>query len=180
MFTRACLTGRLWLNTGFNRSASNSRKLSSDIAVRLHGNKKISLAVSLQVTTQLHRGQFLEQTMDVCFVSTKWPSGSHAAIVPHIMGTSKTTVWKPSDIYNLSLIDSAWSLCFLHKQGRTVSDGTLHSSTDNTPLVCSQTQEVQKAMDEKRFEDAVKLRGRYDRQPVRYSLQKKFIVRPSL
>lgn len=27
-----------------------------------------------------------------------------------------------------------------------------------------QTQEVQKAMDQKRFEEAVKLRGRYDQQ----------------
>lgn len=30
-------------------------------------------------------------------------------------------------------------------------------------LYFPQTQEVQKAMDEKRFEDAVKLRGRYDK-----------------
>lgn len=33
-------------------------------------------------------------------------------------------------------------------------------------LYFPQTQEVQKAMDEKRFEEAVKLRGRYDKSKV--------------
>lgn len=45
------------------------------------------------------------------------------------------------------------------------------SSNETIPfLFFPQTQEVQKAMDQKRFEEAVKLRGRYDRQTELHSV----------
>lgn len=98
------------------------------------------------------------------FPANKAPPGSHSTLLLLLLlllttDASKSAVRMPFRYF----IISAWldlrapSRCFLKQEV-------------SVPLFYSQTQQVQKAMDEKRFEDAVKLRGRYDRtqRDIRY------------
>lgn len=129
----------------------------------------------LQVKTRLRISYFLASSR-CCHVyssivlCTLHLEGLHAAIVTLIIDTSRSTVWTPTDIkyncykYNLPLL--------FYTQEITVNEIRLNS-LHSFP----QTQEVQKAMDEKRFEEAVKLRGRYDWRPAG---TKSNIPKPSL
>lgn len=111
--------------------------------------RSVSVTVAGHNTSTSHPGCELERTTHafVSFPANKAPPRSHSTLL--LVKERRLNAFLV--FYHLSPIRlRAPSLCFLKQEV-------------NVPLFCSQTQQVQKAMDEKRFEDAVKLRGRYDR-----------------
>lgn len=124
-------------------------KLASHAICHLHRNG--ASALLLQVTTRRHRTPVANWNGRSRKQSSSRITFNTSSSPPHNRRFKERRLNAFSVFYHLSPIRlRAPSLCFLKQEV-------------NVPLFCSQTQQVQKAMDEKRFEDAVKLRGRYDR-----------------